>query len=481
MPRSACVHPAYQATATQALARNGYLTQGQLAIQLEIALSTVSRFFRGIRISISNFENICEALALNPNEIILPPSDTSSPSASDPTLKPSAPSSTQSTQFFAYDPFWVGRHSLIQNLTEKLQTTCRLLLIAGISGVGKTALAERLSSELQPDTPTLTPPSLTLLRENFDNQEQPADFASFAARLLEGSGQVVLPEERSQPQLLARRLVAHLQAAPVLVLIDSLENILKGNEQEGWSEFKDSEYVSFFQAVLASDNFRSRFILTSQELPAQIQSVGSRYQNSWYAHPLSGLSEAEQQTLYEKTGFTQELLLTRIGKAYEGHPLALRTILGEIGDRPFFGNVAAYWKRYGTEIEAVEKALAEAAEGNITGAEDEWRLDRFTRALRRNVQIRLEHTLERLHQDVRYAYILLCETAVYRCAVPEDWWLSHLEDWQQNEAQQLAALDALRDRYLVEERTEADEILLKQHNLIRSVSLAHLKALTFDS
>ncbi|MEL7052591.1 MAG: phosphorylase, partial [Cyanobacteria bacterium J06588_5] len=77
------------------------------------------------------------------------------------------------------------------------------------------------------------------------------------------------------------------------------------------------------------------------------------------------------------------------------------------GDRPFFGNAAAYWKRY--------------------GAEDNWKLDRFTRTLRRNVQTRLEHTLERLRQDV--PYILLCETSVYRCAVPEDWWLSHLEDW----------------------------------------------------
>jgi hypothetical protein len=40
-------------------------------------------------------------------------------------------------------------------------------------------------------------------------------------------------------------------------------------------------------------------------------------------------------------------------------------------------------------------------------------------------------------------------------------------------------LDVLRDRYLVEEITEDNEILLKQHTLIRSVSLSHLKKLTF--
>lgn len=43
------------------------------------------------------------------------------------------------------------------------------------------------------------------------------------------------------------------------------------------------------------------------------------------------------------------------------------------------------------------------------------------------------------------------------------------------------ALDMLRDRYLVEEMTEDTQLLLKQHNLIRSLSLPHLKKLTFES
>ena len=97
------------------------------------------------------------------------------------------------------------------------------------------------------------------------------------------------------------------------------------------------------------------------------------------------------------------------------------------------------------------------------------------------MQQRLEHTFARLQQDARDAYILLCETAVYRCPVPEDWWLSHLEDWDREVAEQLAALDVLRDRYLVEETTNDTDLLLKQHNLIRSVSLSHLNKLTYAS
>jgi len=69
---------------------------------------------------------------------------------------------------------------------------------------------------------------------------------------------------------------------------------------------------------------------------------------------------------------------------------------------------------------------------------------------------------------------------VYRCPVPEEFWLSHLEDWNYDEDQQQVALDALRDRYLVEEVVENNQCLLRQHNLIRSVALEHLKKLAED-
>ena len=72
------------------------------------------------------------------------------------------------------------------------------------------------------------------------------------------------------------------------------------------------------------------------------------------------------------------------------------------------------------------------------------------------------------------------QASVYRCPVPENFWLSHLEDWDRDEDEQQVALDALRDRYLVEGVVEGDRCLLRQHNLIRSVSLEHLKRLDED-
>ena len=154
---------------------------------------------------------------------------------------------------------------------------------------------------------------------------------------------------------------------------------------------------------------------------------------------------------------------------------ALRVLAGEIGDAPFFGQVVAYWQRYGAEIETVEQDLIAAQAGVVEGAEDLWRLDRFTRALQRNVRERLEQTLERLQRDWRSAYLLLCEASVYRCGVPESFWLSHLDYWKIAPLEQERALDILRDRFLVEEVLEGDELLVRQHHLIRSVGLDHLR------
>ncbi|NER06892.1 MAG: ATP-binding protein, partial [Okeania sp. SIO3C4] len=102
----------------------------------------------------------------------------------------------------------------------------------------------------------------------------------------------------------------------------------------------------------------------------------------------------------------------------------------------------------------------------------------YTRLLRKKVKSRLDKTFFRLRKDAFNAYRLICATGIYRCEVPESFWLSHLEDWSCSKDEQEVALLTLRDRCLVEVRVdESGEFLLRQHNLIRSVSLENLKKL----
>jgi len=392
-------------------------------------------------------------------------------------------SNSRPLNFFALDDTWVGRESLIQDLTPRIRSSCRLLILVGITGIGKTALGERLAVEL---SDWFEEDWSKFHEENFEEEQQSNDFASVAARWLEKWGELITPEDRKDTQRLLYRLVRHLKENRYLVQLDSLENILQGNEEEGWSDFKDEWWVRFFESFLAADSCESRIILTSQDLPGQIEQVGTRYQNFWYCQLLSGLEEPERLALFAKTGLevstesTGRAYLERIGGAYEGHPLALRVIAGEIRNQPFNGNLVAYWNRYGNEIEEVEKAIEEAKKGISASKDDQYQLDRYTTKLRRHVRSRLEKTFTRLNKEVHDAYLLLCEASVYRCPVPEDFWLSHLEDWDRDEKQQRIALQALRERYLVEGVVESDRYLLRQHNLIRSVSLEHLKQLDED-
>lgn len=67
-------------------------------------------------------------------------------------------------------------------------------------------------------------------------------------------------------------------------------------------------------------------------MPVQMTEIATRYQNFWQHQPLSGLTEAEQIELFAKLGLNMQPessdrpYLLRIGRAYEGHPLALRVI-----------------------------------------------------------------------------------------------------------------------------------------------------------
>jgi hypothetical protein len=373
---------------------------------------------------------------------------------------------------FAYDKCWTGREELITTLTTKALENYRLFVLVGLTGIGKTALAEKLAAEWLDNEKQFD-------RINFDDQEKNTDFASIAAELLIRWGNVVTPDSRKDVKQLLSQLLKQLRNNCYILLIDSLEYILKGDEKEGWHDFEDEWWAKFFQSLLAGEQCQSLIILTSQDLPTQIEKSASRYQNFFFCQPLTGLKETEQLALFEKTGLKihdnpeARNYLTRIGRTYEGHPLALRVIAGEIISSPFEGDILAYWNQYRHDIEVVEKALEEAKTKGMTHSlEDKFTLHNYTRQLRTHLRTRLEKTFLRLKKEAHPAYLLLCEAAIYRCAVPEAFWLSHLEDWEYNEEQQKMALDTLQERYLVETEIDpAHQLLLRQHNLIRSVAL----------
>jgi len=476
MPRSVKIHPDHKPKVLSAIERNGFLTQGDLAAHLGIALSTLSNFINSKPVYISKFEEICEALGLDKREITKPVKQNG-----DNFSEFSVPES-----FFAYDSSWVGRENLVKELSGKICSSSRLLLILGLTGIGKTALAEKLAVELQDwfggDWKN------RFCRANFDYKDKATDFASLAKQWLDEWGEKIPPED-NKPERLLQRLVKRLRENQVLVLIDSLEKLLTGNQEDGWGDFADEWWEKFFLSLLSAESCQSRIIVTSQDLPVKL--VDYRYQNFCYRQILSGLSQSEQEALFDITGLdiSQDSpdrdILLRIGKAYKGHPLVLRVIIGEIWES-FDGKVQAYWHEVSSKIVDVETALAEAERGIIVGEKDEWELHKLTREVREQVnKNRLRDVFNRLEKQVRDAYVLICAASVYRVPVQQEGWLmlltnfvKRLENQTCSKERQEKALDELCNRFLAEESVNHNnKRVFGQHNLVRSVALEHYKQL----
>lgn len=421
------------------------------------SVPTLKNFLAGKQIDAVAFKAFCQVIRVHWEEVVDPNSNIQ--------LRQRA----EKSNFI--ENFWVGRENLIAELSAKLRGDCRVLVLTGITGIGKTALAYQLAKALQTDGFKREKPL------NFED-EGTWDFVSVAADLLIPWGEIVTAHDRKDPERLLYSLLQQMRNNRYLVQMDSLEKLLQGDEDIGWNNFRDNWWVTFFQRLLAAPDCQSRLILTSQDLPTQFQELG--YVERRPCESLTGLNESERLLLFQNTGIEVEPAspnrpyLERIGAAYEGHPLALLVIAGEILSEPFSGDVVAYWKKYGHEIEEIEKARQKE---EINSEDDRFRLDRFTARLRELVKKKVEASFARLNEDFPDAYVLLCVGAAYRRSVQKEAWFFGLKKRLGYEEERLlVALEALCDRYLVEveEFTETEE-LLRQHNLVRSIALAHSK------
>lgn len=415
---------------------------------------TLKNFLAGRPFRDSSFKIFCQVIGLEWQEVV------------DPNSNSQIQQAVEKASF--YEWFWVGRQNLIDSLSVKLSGDCRVLILTGITGIGKTALAYQLAALKKKDWQRVKP----LNFEDFEDNTV-VSFASVAAELLIRLGETVTAEERKEPEHLLERLLLKLNGGRFIVQMDSIERLLAGDEETGWNNFQDSWWKELFQRLLSIPDLQSRIILTSQDLPTEFQEMG--HPEHWRVQPLTGLEPLERLMLFQRTGLKIDATspyrpyLERIGAAYEGHPLALLIIAGEIICEPYSGDVIQYWSQEREKIEEIEKVYRKA---EIEGDNDRLRLERLTPI----IKTKIEASLARL-QDYQDAYQLLCVGAAYRRSVPKGaWFLGFKKRLGYENLRLQIALETLCDRYLVEvEGSLKEEEWYWLHNLIRSVALTHLK------
>lgn len=351
-----------------------------------------------------------------------------------------------SFHFSTYRPeTWTGREDAIAELTQALQNGNHLLLIHGLTGIGKTTLAERLAADFA--TPE------TYHRVAFDEEDRFQNFSRGALAILQTLGDDTAQQLPSKQLLL--HLLKTLEQGSCWLQLDSVEYLLN-QDDDGESHFGDASWLDFFYHFLTQPS-NARIVLTSQALPPDLVNRCLRYDNLWYEISLTGLERNHWLDLFRNYGVASQTdedaqHLHTIAEYFEGHPLILKMIVGDIGKRPFNGDVGKYWHEYYSQRQS---QLA----------------PKLRQSQEQRARTWINQTIQSLPDLPRQ---MLQHCAVFRRPIPEKFYRAMLQEIAPSDAH--GAIMMLKDRNLVEEHDlQAGQFWLRQHNLIREVAYGNLR------
>ncbi len=353
MSRSLRVRREYIEKAKLAVKRNGFSNQRVLAEEVGMSLATISNFLTGRPVDRATFVELSEKLSLDveaiaefamkervesaikqsprdevTDQIVLSKQGSS---INVPPIKLQTVNNYQDWGEALDVSLFYGRDQELSTLKQwVVRDYCRLIVLIGMGGVGKTALSVKLAEQLQNEFEFVIWRSL---RNAPPVQELLTDWLSVLSR----------QRQRDLPESFSGRintLLDYLRHSRCLLVLDNVESILSADERAGAYREGYEGYAPLLESI-GQTRHQSCLVLTSREPP---RGLGSKAGSDLPIRSLrlAGLPEADGHKLMAEKGFT---LTDSAGRSliehYSGNPLALKIVATTIQEL-FEGDIAAF-------------------------------------------------------------------------------------------------------------------------------------------
>jgi WD40 repeat protein len=240
-----------------------------------------------------------------------------------------------------------GRVSELTTLTTWVNDSrCRLVMILGMGGVGKTALVTKLASQLQPDFAKIVwrslrnaPPLDTLLPE--------------LIQILCPQADILAPNMEISAQIL--RLLDCLRQERCLLVFDNAEAMIPSRNASETHRREYAAYTELFERIGASSH-QSCLLVTSREKPEQIVSLeGAKLPVRTLT--ISGLNPSDSEALFDAKGLSASAAdRKRLCNIYSGNPLALNIVATSIYNL-FDGDIQRFLKTEVSIFDGIRQLL----------------------------------------------------------------------------------------------------------------------------